>query len=256
MKMNPLDARPQPPAEAHKRAVGTTAQLVAQIRGGDRRAFEALFARCQERLRSFVDSRMHANLRSVTTTDDLIQEVNLVAFRDFEKFESRNAATFSSWLRGIAFHLMCRRYGDFLATLEGRVRRKSPGAVRGASTSNQGGDERLRIPDDTTGVSTRLSRAEECRRVLAVVQELPDSLRAVIMLCELEELSAQEAATALKISPNALRIRHSRALAMLQHRLVTDGAPSGAGDSAMIGRAGGTTRSARVFHGPRAGKKQ
>ncbi len=60
---------------------------------------------------------------------------------------------------------------------------------------------------------------EERTRLRAAVEALPDDLRLVIMLCEYSELSYDEIAEVLSISPGTVGSRRNRALRRLRQEL-------------------------------------
>jgi RNA polymerase sigma-70 factor (ECF subfamily) len=70
------------------------------------------------------------------------------------------------------------------------------------------GDE-PRSPHDAMAAHIDLERAH------AAMMRLPESFREVLVLCGLEELSSEDAAAIIKISPEAIRKRLSRARAQL-----------------------------------------
>jgi RNA polymerase sigma-70 factor (ECF subfamily) len=63
----------------------------------------------------------------------------------------------------------------------------------------------------TMTVEDAIERQEVRGRVRAAVAELPDAYRAIIVLRDFEDLTTEEAATALGISENAAKIRLHRA---------------------------------------------
>ena len=89
----------------HPRRLGSmtgTQRLLADARGGDPRAFDALLDRHRGRLTAFVASRMHPGLRGWIEPDDIVQEVSLEASRKIGEFEDRHPNGFYAWLVRIA----------------------------------------------------------------------------------------------------------------------------------------------------------
>jgi RNA polymerase sigma-70 factor, ECF subfamily len=66
---------------------------------------------------------------------------------------------------------------------------------------------------------SELVRSEQQRRVRHAILELPDQLREVVVLHDFQALTHQEIATATGASHDAIRKRHSRALARLAEAL-------------------------------------
>ena len=62
-------------------------------------------------------------------------------------------------------------------------------------------------------------RMQLCERVRASIDELPDTYREVLLLRDIEELSTDEAAALLGVTPNAVKIRLHRARQALRTML-------------------------------------
>jgi RNA polymerase sigma-70 factor (ECF subfamily) len=60
---------------------------------------------------------------------------------------------------------------------------------------------------------------ERAAAVRLAVQQLPEEMRAAIVLCEWEELSVAEAAAILETTPKAIESRLYRARRLLRERL-------------------------------------
>lgn len=71
-------------------------------------------------------------------------------------------------------------------------------------------------------VETQAVREEEASRVRRAVESLPESLRRVITLCELAELSYEEVGRVLAIPAGTVGSRRHRALRLLRERLGGD----------------------------------
>lgn len=85
------------------------------------------------------------------------------------------------------------------------------------------GDEALerRSASDLKGeeLSAQLIRSEGVERVRAAIASLPDHYRQVIVLCDLCELTYQEAASRLECAVGTIRSRRNRAHALLAQKL-------------------------------------
>lgn len=172
------------------------AELVAAVLGGDARAFEPLMRRHNQRLyrlaRSIVGEASEA--------EDVVQETYVRAWTNLASWEGR--ATLSTWLCRIAVH-------EALARL--RTRRRFAAlpypeeVVMDAGTARPAQD-----PERSTSNS-------ELRRTLeTAVDALPESLRAVFALRDVEGLSTAETAEALGLSVANVKVRLHRARAALR----------------------------------------
>lgn len=132
------------------------------------------------------------------SVDDAVQEVFLVVYRRLGEFEGRSSV--KTWL----FAIMLRVVRDHRRAL----RRKSPHAhSSGASVdADTVADERAVNPHDCT------VRSQGLRLLVKLLGELDDDKRAVLVLAELEQMSAPEIAEALGVNLNTVyaRLRAAR----------------------------------------------
>jgi RNA polymerase sigma-70 factor, ECF subfamily len=165
--------------------------LIARARAGDESAFAQLVtehsARVYGALRRFGLNPEEA--------DEVAQEVFLRAWRGLARFEERSR--FSTWLYRIAFNEAQRRL----------ARRPPPAA------SSQAGDE-----DAIAALPAAIDRGPQARALdrefeqtlEQALAELPDDLRAAVVLRDLEGLSTEEAAAAAGVRQAALKSRLHR----------------------------------------------
>lgn len=197
MAMNPA-TRP----EAAERL--TDSDLVDRTRAGDMRAFEALMRRYNRTL--YRTAR--AILRDDAEAEDAVQEAYIRAYAALGGF--RGESKLSTWLVRIAANeaLMRRRKNARSAVvvrMDGAAEERWEEAM-----SEEAGPERNAL-------------GGEMRRLLEErIDALPDDYRAVFMLRAVEELSVEEAATALGIPEATVRTRHFRARALLRESLARD----------------------------------
>lgn len=163
--------------------------LVARARAGEMTAFEELVMRYADRL--------YASLRRFGLDDDEAQEVAqetfLRAWRSLNGFEGRSM--FFTWLYRIGFNEAQRRLG----------RRRPAGSI--VSTEERPIGE---LPDAAPQPEARLEQ-EELRAVLAeALRELPPTLRAPVVLRDVEGLSTEEAAAVLELGQAAFKSRLHR----------------------------------------------
>jgi RNA polymerase sigma-70 factor (ECF subfamily) len=179
--------------------------LVERVRQGEIANFELLMRRHNQRL--------FRTVRSIVGNDpeaeDVVQDAYVRAYSHLGQFEGR--ARFSTWLTKIAVH-------EARARLR-RQRRFTP------LTGNDGttGDPASRIEPAASSAAAPLDNPEqaasarELRAVLtAAVDALPESLRSVFVLRDIEGLSTAEAAECLEISPVNVKVRLHRARTALQ----------------------------------------
>jgi RNA polymerase sigma-70 factor (ECF subfamily) len=172
--------------------------LVARLRTGDPSAFDAVVRRYGARMLA-VARRF---LRNEEDARETVQDAFLQAFRALDAY--RADAKLSTWLHRIVVNAALMR-------------------LRAASRRPEGFIDDLLPEFDTTGhhadpvpplpltAEDAIERDEVRARVRAALARLPEAYRAIIALRDFEDLSTEEAASALGISANAAKIRLHRA---------------------------------------------
>ncbi len=79
---------------------------------GDRDAVERLLRQCFQDLEKYVSSRVPADLNSVLSSDEVLQETLVDVFRSIGNFDPSAPTAFEGWVQSIAEHrlLDCIRY--------------------------------------------------------------------------------------------------------------------------------------------------
>jgi RNA polymerase sigma-70 factor (ECF subfamily) len=177
------------------------AGLLASAQGGDARALEALLESHQGRLFRFAQRlcRNHAD------AEDVLQESLLAAARGLAGFRGRSSL--STWLFAIArsFCIKKRRRSVF-APVEVSLEREAPQAARGIADSRRPPDEILE--------ARRLEEALE-----RAIAGLDRRYREVLLLRDVEGLSAADVAQVTGLSVPAVKTRLHRARARVREDL-------------------------------------
>ncbi len=178
--------------------------LLEEIRAGDRAA-------CDECVRRHARGVYRLALRLVrdpADAEDVMQETFLNAFKGIGKFDGRSELR--TWLYRITYNAAMVRF-----------RRKRPEMVS-LDDSDQS-EEGLPIPErisDWTALADReLERGELRAEMERAIQELPEKLRVVFILRELEEMSTEETASTLGVRIEVVKTRLHRARLWLRDRL-------------------------------------
>lgn len=177
-------------------------ELLKLTRTGDEIAFVTLYRRRQGGIYRFA-LRMSG---SESVAEDVTQEVFLHLVRDNGKFDSTRGS-FQSYLFGIARNQVLRR-----------LERERPYLSLASSEDEDDSFsiEGLIVPGDLLGDLTRRETIESVRQT---VLALPAHYREVVVLCDLHEMSYQEAAEILDCAIGTIRSRLHRARAILVERL-------------------------------------
>ncbi len=186
----PDTAPPSPDADAD----APLTALVERARSGDMQAWARLYQDHWARLLRHVSYLTG----DVTAAEDLVQECFAQALASLTRFDAR--APFFAWLRGIALNIVRKHWRT-----RGRRTRAYTRIEAEANAASPGED-----PE-----SGHLSKLR-AQTLLSVLDELPDHLREAFVLCDLRDLSAEEAARELGISPGNLRVRATRARARIR----------------------------------------
>ncbi len=192
-----------------------TLALLRQVRAGEDRAFDRIFAHYEPQLRRFVELRLDPKLRPRLDPADIVQEACLEAMRRLESFLDNPPMPFKLWLRQITLDrvLMMRRRHV------GAARRSVNREAALPDESSCALARQLLAADSTP--SGRVGREELARRVRDAVARLSEADREIILMRTFEGLSFEEIARLLDVESAAARKRHGRALLRL-HKVLTD----------------------------------
>jgi RNA polymerase sigma-70 factor (ECF subfamily) len=191
---------PRAPAEAAGGAL-TDDQLVERAQHGDLPAFEMLVERHEDRL-----YRLAVRLlRNDDDAREVLQEAFLSAWQKLGDFAGR--AQFGSWIYRVTLNTA-------LMLLRSRRRRPTVSAEdvpEGALDEalaigrDQGTSDWIRRPDE------QLQSGELKQYIQEALGKLPEILRVVFVLRDVEDLSTEETADALGITVQAVKTRLHRA---------------------------------------------
>jgi RNA polymerase sigma-70 factor (ECF subfamily) len=184
------------------------AALVAGLRAGDEAAAEALVREYGGRLLS-VARRL---LGSEEDSEDAVQEAFLAAFESLDSFAGGSAI--STWLHRIVVNAC-------LMKLRKRAVRYTVPLDDLLPSFDAAGRHASRITAWDTTALDRLTEEETRSFVRRSIDRLPEPHRTVILLRDIEELSTEDTAQVLGISPGAVKVRLHRARQALRTLLET-----------------------------------
>lgn len=179
--------------------------LIERAKQGDTEAFDRLWARHRDKV---FRSLLKACGGNPETTHDVLQDALLNAFRALQNF--RGDASFATWLYTIARRLCIRarkdldRFYSLDAPLE---------SEEGKQILHELIDKHAQDPEAI------VIENELRERVQQAVAELPESLRRVLILRDIEELSTEQTAKQLGLTIPAVKARLHRAREQLRNRL-------------------------------------
>ena len=176
------------------------------LREGDR----AEFARLVEEYSPMIYRLGLKMLNNPQDAEDILQETFIKAYKHIGKFDGRSSV--STWLYRIATN-------ESLMSL----RKKRPDTISFdvPSIYESEPQEPLQIVDWCCLPEDEFLSAESRMRLDEAAENLPDSLRVVFVLRDIEGLSTRETAVVLDISEMAVKTRLSRARLRLREDLST-----------------------------------
>jgi RNA polymerase sigma-70 factor, ECF subfamily len=179
-------------------------ELVRRVRDGDADLFYELVRPYERR----VYSAAFAILRNSSDAEDAAQEAILKAFRHIRQF--REEARFSTWLIQIAVN-------------EARMRRRKNHADVMEPIADRPDEAGNYVPRDFADwreiPSETLERKEIREKLTEALASLGEIYREVFVLRDMQHLSIEETAEALKISTASVKTRLLRARLMLRDLL-------------------------------------
>ena len=194
--MNPsLDPDGTPPDAASQ------ASSIEPPSPADERLFRDLVEEHSNRLQRFIIR----HIGNITEAEDLAQQAFAEAARSYRTF--RGDSQLSTWLYGIALNLIRnhlsrapeRRY-DFI--------------------DESGLDD---LAAESTTPEEAAEQAQSMRLLQESLDELPESMRSILLLVGMDNLSYEEAAALLSVPIGTVRSRLSRARTALRERLEQKG---------------------------------
>jgi RNA polymerase sigma-70 factor, ECF subfamily len=205
--------------------------LLRRMAAGDEAAFTVLYRRKHPAIYRFA---LHMS-GNAALAEDVTQEVFMTLIRDAKRFDPARG-TLGGFLFGIARNHLRRRWeqernsvplpetADELDAIMARStmvsvggKNGTPGYGNGHSNGNGNGNG--------AGVSPYMlqrddfASLENVTRVRQAIATLPENYREVVVLCELDELSYEDAAAALDCPVGTVRSRLHRARAILVEKL-------------------------------------
>ncbi|MGE0479922.1 MAG: RNA polymerase sigma factor [Phycisphaerae bacterium] len=177
-------------------------EFLARLRTGDAEAIVALERRHGDELRAFC-RRM---LSDADAAQDIVQDVLTTCCR----VEPEALPTQS--IRGWLYQLARRRCIDALR----KRRETAPPAARGVRRVQPTYDDAI---DPVTTPAGRALKRDRAARLLAVLDELDDDLRSVVVMRYFQNLSREEIAEAVGLTLAGAKARLSKAMEVLREKL-------------------------------------
>jgi RNA polymerase sigma-70 factor (ECF subfamily) len=187
------------------------AQLTMAAQAGDQAAFTEIVERHSPTVYNLALRLMN----NPQEAEEVLQETFISAFRALNRFEGRSRL--GTWLYRIAYN----------AALMRLRKREVPTLSIDEPVTNEEGETLPRQLVDWTALPDQVLLADELRSVLnAAMARLPESLRSVFVLRDLEGLSTAETAEVLNLTETNVKVRLHRARLALREQLNAYFAPA------------------------------
>lgn len=182
--------------------------LLERLRRGDADAYESLVRENSGRMLGAI----RRILRNEEDAQEALQDAFLSAFRGIGSFAGE--ARLSTWLHRIAVNAALMKLRSKRAVQEKPIDDLFP-------RFDETGHELVPSEAWTESAEELAAKAETRALVRTLIDELPETYRVALLLRDIEELSTEEVARQLEVTPNAVKIRVHRARQAL--RALLDG---------------------------------
>jgi RNA polymerase sigma-70 factor (ECF subfamily) len=190
----------------------TDDRLLRRMTAGDEEAFARLYRRRHPAIYRFA---LHVT-GNPSIAEDVTQEVFMTLIREPKRFDPARG-TLGGFLFGIARNHLRKRWEQErrLVPFAGDADDLDDLLSRTAASSNGNGHSHRPVHL----VRDEFTSLETVGRVRKAISTLPENYREVVILCELEEMSYEEVASALGCPVGTVRSRLHRARAILVEKL-------------------------------------
>ncbi len=198
--------------------------LLRRMMAGDEDAFTLLYRRRHPSIFRFA---LHVS-GNVAVAEDVTQEVFMTLIRDARRFDPARGSL-AGFLLGVARNHLRKRWEQDRRSVPLAEDADELGHTlcRPAGFDNGNENGNASISGNGNGSATSafqnshdlFASLEAVRRVRQAIQTLPGNYREAVVLCDLEEMSYEEAAEALDCPVGTVRSRLHRARALLLEKL-------------------------------------
>lgn len=201
-----------------------TQQLLQAAAAGDAQAAQVLLNQHRQRLKRMIAARMDPRLAARLDPSDIVQETLLIAAQGLAEYAREQPLPFYPWLRRLAWQrVVDLRRRHLEAARRSVLREESPGAALSGESLHRFA---RRLATAAPGPHSAMERAERVTGLRKALDQLDEGPREVLLMRFLEDLSVEEVAALLEISPEAVKMRQLRALKRLR-QILTEAGDSG-----------------------------
>lgn len=192
-----------------------TNQLLDDARIGSNGAVEKLLTRHREPLRRMIALRLDPALARRVDASDVVQEVLIEVNRRLAEYLRQPALPFHLWLRQIAQDRICDAHRRHRVAQRRSLDRERP-IARAAVGDSSSADIAAALVDPGLTPGSAVLREEFRQLFEAVLVQMDEDDREILLMRHAEHLTNQETALALDVSEAAAGMRYLRALRRLR----------------------------------------
>ena len=176
-------------------------ELVKDFKNGSEEAFSELISRYASKM----FQTAYGLIGSREDAEEVVQDAFVRIYKHLDQF--RGDSSFSTWAYRIVVNLSRNKYqwnrrrgSDLTFSISGDYR-----------DDDDGRKEDFNLPDTKFGPLRILEEADEQKRIIQIMDSLPDKLREVLLLRHIKELSYEEIASLLDCNLGTVKSRIARA---------------------------------------------
>ncbi len=189
--------------------------LLERARGGEGAAIEQLLARHREPLRRLIALRLDHALARRVDASDIVQEVLVEVNRRLAEYLANPAMPFHLWLRSIARDRILDAHRRHRVAQRRSLDREQQ-LRRPVADSSSCQDLAAALVDPELTPGSAVMREEFRQLFETAMEQMDEDDREILQMRHSEQLSNQEAATALRLTEAAAGMRYLRALRRLR----------------------------------------
>jgi RNA polymerase sigma-70 factor, ECF subfamily len=194
---------------------GATQRLLDAAREGDNSAINELLDRHRSPIRRLVEMRLDRKVQRRIDVSDVVQDVMIEASGRLEKYLDNPVMAFHLWLRQIAWDRIIDTYRRHRVSAKRSMDREQPMSVpSGPDHSTM--ELAVQLCDPNLTPAAAATQREIAVQVEAVMEELNETDREIILMRHYEHLSNLEVAQVLGVNAPAASMRYLRAIRRLR----------------------------------------
>ncbi len=183
-------------------------ELVAEFLDGDRRAFEALVLRHQNRVFGFC-VRL---LGSRSLAEEAAQEVLVKVYKNLDRF--RGESKFTTWLYRVTLN-HCRNVQAYRA----RRHEKRHDSLDATTEDEEGSTRKRELADSRPDAEDELLKGEQLKMLREELRKLDPIWKEILVLRDVEGLAYEEIGQMLELAAGTVKSRIHRARTELKARM-------------------------------------